>query len=151
MLLSFFVAGFWYPYWRIADMDLWVVYNAFLLNVPLPQEYFDHPGYLSILLLSGWLRALHALGIVNVDSLSAVPPISDAAGFAQAWTAATRAGRVLSLIYAMRLRAGVRVLAARTGARLAYRRLRRIPLGIFRRHGDGNAHHAHRIARRRVV
>jgi hypothetical protein len=101
MLLSFLVAGFWYPYWRIADMDFWVVYNAFLLNVPLPQEYFDHPGYLSILLLSYWLRALHALGIVHVISLSAIPPVSDAAGFAQAWTAATRAGRVLSLVYAM--------------------------------------------------
>jgi hypothetical protein len=101
MLLSFMVAGFWYPYWRIADMDFWVVYNAFLLNVPLPQEYFDHPGYLSILLLSYWLRALHALGIVNVVSLSALPPLSDAAAFTQAWTAATRAGRVLSLIYAM--------------------------------------------------
>ena len=100
MLASFFVAGFWYPYWRIADMDFMIVYNAFLLNAHLPQQFFDHPGYLSILLLSGWLRALHALGIVNVDSLSAVPPISDAAGFAQAWTAATRAGRVLSLIYA---------------------------------------------------
>ena len=25
MLLSFLVAGFWYPYWRIADMDFWVV------------------------------------------------------------------------------------------------------------------------------
>ena len=35
-------------------MDFWVVYNAFLLNVPLPQEYFDHTGYLSILLLSYW-------------------------------------------------------------------------------------------------
>ena len=101
MLLSFFVAGFWYPYWRIADMDFWVVYNAFLLNVPLPQEYFDHPGYLSILFLSSWLRLLHALGIVNVVSLSALPPVSDAAAFTQAWTAATRAGRVLSLAYAM--------------------------------------------------
>ncbi|HEX5212404.1 MAG TPA: hypothetical protein VFW22_11805, partial [Pseudolabrys sp.] len=101
MLLSFLVAGFWYPYWRIADMDFWVVYNAFLLNVPLPQEYFDHPGYLSILLLTYWLRALHALGIVHVISLSALPPVSDAAAFTQAWTAATRAGRVLSLAYAM--------------------------------------------------
>ena len=101
MLLSFLVAGFWYPYWRIADMDFWMVYNAFLLNVPLPQEYFDHPGYLSILLLSYWLRALHALGIVNVVSLSALPPLSDAAAFTQAWTGATRAGRVLSLIYGM--------------------------------------------------
>jgi hypothetical protein len=101
MLASFLVAGFWYPYWRIADMDFWVVYNAFLLNVPLPQEYFDHPGYLSILLLSYWLRALHALGIVHVISLSEIPPLSDAAGFTRAWTQATQAGRVLSLIYAM--------------------------------------------------
>jgi hypothetical protein len=101
MLASFLVAGFWYPYWRIADMDFWVVYNALLLNVPLPQEYFDHPGYLSILLLGYWLRALHALGIVNVASFAALPPVSDANGFKQAWTVATQAGRVLSLIYAM--------------------------------------------------
>lgn len=101
MLASFLIAGFWYPYWRIADMDFWVVYNAFLLNVPLPQEYFAHPGYLSIFLLSYWLRALHSLGIVHTISLSDIPPLSDAAGFARAWTGATQAGRVLSLIYAM--------------------------------------------------
>ena len=101
MLLSFLVAGFWYPYWRVADMDFFVVYNAFLLNTPLPQEFFDHPGYLSILLLSYWLRALHSVGLVHVDAFSAVPPLSDAAGFADAWTQATRAGRVLSLIYAI--------------------------------------------------
>ncbi len=53
------------------------------------------------MLLSYWLRALHALGIVNVVSLSALPPAGDAAAFAQAWTAATRAGRVLSLMYGM--------------------------------------------------
>ncbi|HEY0223708.1 MAG TPA: hypothetical protein VGC38_04260 [Pseudolabrys sp.] len=101
MLISFLIAGFWYPYWRIADMDFWIVYNAFLLNVPLPQEYFDHPGYLSILLLSYWLRALHGLGIVHVVSLNALPPANDALGFAHAWTVATQAGRVLSLLFAM--------------------------------------------------
>jgi hypothetical protein len=100
MLLSFLVAGFWYPFWRIADMDFVVVYNAFLFNVPLPQDSFDHPGYLSILFLSYWLRALHALDIVRAVSLSALPPSTDAAAFADAWTAATRAGRVLSLVYA---------------------------------------------------
>ena len=84
MLVSFLVAGFWYSYWRVADMDFWVVYNAFLLNEPLPQEYFDHPGYLSILLLTYWLRALHGLGIVQVISLSALPPVSDTTGFAHA-------------------------------------------------------------------
>ncbi len=101
MLVSFLVAGFWYPYWRVADMDFWVVYNGFLLNAHLPQEYFDHPGYLSILLLSEWLRALHWLGLIKVSSLSALPPVSHMADFTQAWTAATRAGRVLSLIFAM--------------------------------------------------
>jgi hypothetical protein len=101
MLVSFLVAGFWFPYWRVADMDFFVVYNAFLLNTPLPQEFFDHPGYLSILLLSYWLRALHAIGLVHVQAFSAVPPLRDAAGFAEAWTQATRAGRVLSLIDAM--------------------------------------------------
>jgi hypothetical protein len=101
MLASFLLAGFWFPYWRVADMDFWVVYNAFLLNTPLPQEYFDHPGYLSILLLSYWLRALHAVGFIHVQSLSGIPPVSDAAGFADAWTKATQAGRVLSLILAM--------------------------------------------------
>jgi hypothetical protein len=101
MLVSFLLAGFWFPYWRVADMDFWVVYNAFLLNTPLPQEYFGHPGYLSILLLSYWLRALHAVGFVHVDSLAGIPPVSDVTGFADAWTGATQAGRALSLILAM--------------------------------------------------
>ena len=101
MLVSFLVAGFWYPYWRIADMDFWLVYNAFLLNAHLSQEFFDYPGYLSILLLSEWLRALHWLGLVKVSSLTALPPVGQMADFTQAWTTATRAGRVLSLIYAM--------------------------------------------------
>ena len=101
MLVSFLVAGFWYPYWRVADMDFWTVYNAFLLNAHLPQEYFDHPGYLSILLLSDWLHALHWLGLIKVSSLSAMPPVTHMADFTQAWTAATRAGRVLSLVFAM--------------------------------------------------
>ncbi|MDE2285626.1 MAG: hypothetical protein KGK33_13525 [Hyphomicrobiales bacterium] len=99
MLASFLIAGFWFPYWRVADMDLWVVYNAFLLNTPLPQEYFDHPGYLSILLLSYWLRALHAAGMIHVVSLPGIPPVSNTAGFADVWMRATQAGRVLSFIF----------------------------------------------------
>jgi hypothetical protein len=101
MLLSFLIAGYWYPYWRIADMDFWIVYNSFLLNAGLPQEYFDHPGYLSILLLRYWLAALHSLNLVSVISLAELPRAGDSAAFTQAWTAATRAGRVLSLLFAM--------------------------------------------------
>ena len=103
MIFSFLLCGFWYPYWRIADMDFWIVYNGFLLNDGLPQEYFDHPGYLNIILLSGWLRLLHAVGVLDVISLSAIPPVSEAANFARAWTYATQAGRVLSLAMAIAL------------------------------------------------
>jgi hypothetical protein len=101
MLISFLVAGFWYPYWRIADMDFQVVYNALLLNAHLPQEYFDHPGYLPILLLSYWLRALHGIHVISVDSFSALPPLSNLAAFNKVWMQLTQAGRVLSLIIAM--------------------------------------------------
>ena len=79
MLVSFLIAGFWFPFWRIADMDMFVVYNSFLLNAHLPQEFFDHPGYLPILLLSYWLRALHGIGLIPVDSLSALPPMKASA------------------------------------------------------------------------
>jgi hypothetical protein len=51
--------------------------------------------------LSEWLRAMHWLGLIKVQALSALPPVSDIADFTRAWTEATRAGRVLSLIYAM--------------------------------------------------
>ncbi len=101
MLVSFLIAGFWFPYWRIADMDMFVVYNALLLNAHLPQEYVAHPAYLPILLLSYWLRALHAIRLIPVDSFDGVPPIGNQGAFAAAWTPATQAGRVLSLITAM--------------------------------------------------
>jgi hypothetical protein len=101
MLVSFLIAGFWFPYWRITDMDFFIVYNAFLLNAHLPQAFFDHPGYLPILLLSYWLRALHAIRLIPVDSFNAVPPIGHLAAFGAAWMPATQAGRVLSLLTAM--------------------------------------------------
>jgi hypothetical protein len=94
MIISFFLFGFWWPYWRIADMDFPMVYQAFLFNDGLPQEYFDHPGYLTALLLSHWFRLLHAIGLLQVHALSALPPPAEAE---PAWTAAIRAGRILSL------------------------------------------------------
>ncbi len=100
MIISFLIAGFWYPYWRVADMDFPMVYNALLLNDHLPQEFFDHPCYLPILLLSYWLRALHRIGLIRVNSFSALPPLSNLAAFSAVWTQATQAGRVLSLLLA---------------------------------------------------
>ena len=103
MLASFLIAGFWYPYWRVADMDFPIVYNALLLNDHLPQELFDHPGYLPILLLSYWLRALHGIGLIRVDALSGLPPVSDGPAFNAVWMTLTQSGRVLSLLLAMGL------------------------------------------------
>ena len=51
--------------------------------------------------MSEWLNALHWLGLIKVSSLNALPPVAHLADFTAAWNAATRAGRVLSLIYAM--------------------------------------------------
>src|ERR1700754_4018426 len=95
----FFLFGFWWPYWRAGDMDIWMVYQAFLSNDHLAQEYFDHPGYLTILFLGEWLRLLHACGLLAIDRLSQLPPVTDIAGSALAWTRATQAGRLLSLLF----------------------------------------------------
>lgn len=78
-------------------MDLWMVYEAFLRNDGLKQEFFDHPAYLSILLTGWWFRLLHAIGLLDVHALSALPQPVDAEA---AWTHAVRAGRVLSLMIA---------------------------------------------------
>ena len=101
--VSFFLFGLWWPYWRTADMDFWMVYEGFLLNDRLPQEWFDHPGYFTILLLGNWFRLLHAVGVLHVHALSELPA-PDQAG--DAWTAAVRAGRVLSLGPTTRSRLG---------------------------------------------
>jgi hypothetical protein len=98
MTVSFFVAGYFNPYWRRADMDYMMTYQVFLLNDGRPQSYFDHPGYLKILLFDWWARLFHWLGALDVIALSKIPPASDVAGFERAWTAAIRTGRVLSLM-----------------------------------------------------
>ena len=98
LAVSFFLFGYWWPYWRSADMDFMMVYQAFLLNAGRAQEFFDHPAYLNILLLDGWFNLLHQLGILGVISLSGIPPASDTAAFNAVWTDAVRAGRALSLI-----------------------------------------------------
>lgn len=98
LAVSFVLFGFFWPYWRIFDMDLFMVYEAFVANSHLPQEYFDHPGHLTILTLGTWFQLLHELGLLKVHALAALPMPADSAG---AWTAAVRAGRVLSLMIAM--------------------------------------------------
>ena len=97
LVALFFAFGFWWPYWRVGDMDMWMVYEAFLFNDGLRQEYFDHPGYLTILFLGHWFAVLHVGGLLPVHALSELPPVTDVPASAVAWMRATQAARVLSL------------------------------------------------------
>jgi hypothetical protein len=97
---SFFLYGYALVYWRNADMDLMVIYNALVLNDGKPQQFFDHTGYLTILSVKVWLEMLHGLGLLDAYSLSAMPPASDAQAFDAAMTSVVRAGRVLAWLIA---------------------------------------------------
>lgn len=96
--LSGLVFGFDLPYWRHADQDLVLAYHGLLLNQGLPQEYFDHPGYTYFLVIAEWYRLLHALGLLPVATLSALPPVADTAAYNEAWQSLIEAGRALSIV-----------------------------------------------------
>ena len=97
---SFFLIGYAVVYWRNADMDFMVVYNALLLNDGKPQQFVDHPAYITILSLQFWFKLLHGLGLLDAWTLSGMPPASNAAAFDAAMTSAVRAGRLLAWLTA---------------------------------------------------
>jgi hypothetical protein len=97
---SFFLYGYALVYWRNADMDLMVVYNALVLNDGKPQQFFDHTGYLTILSVKVWLEMLHAFGLLDSSSLSSMPPASSPEAFDAAMTSIVRAGRLLAWLIA---------------------------------------------------
>src|SRR5882757_7555563 len=68
---SFLLFGYALIYWRNADMDFMVIYNALVLNDGKPQRYFDHTAYITILSVKSWFRLLHALGLLDAWSLPA--------------------------------------------------------------------------------
>src|SRR6202790_3699479 len=97
---SFFLFGYALIYWRNADMDFMVIYNALALNAGKPQLFFDHTAYLTILSLKLWFSLLHGLGLLDAWTLSAIPPATNAAAFDAALTGAVRAGRLLAFLVA---------------------------------------------------
>jgi hypothetical protein len=97
---SFFLFGYALVYWRNADMDFMVVYNALLLNDGKPQQFVDHPAYITILSLQLWFKLLHGLGLLDAWTLSGMPPASNPAAFDAAMTSAVRAGRLLAWLTA---------------------------------------------------
>ncbi|BAM86468.1 hypothetical protein S58_04530 [Bradyrhizobium oligotrophicum S58] len=97
-LMSFLIVGYFTVYWRNADMDFMVVYNALAMNDGGAQAFFDHPAYLTILSVETWFALLHRLGLLDAWTLSAIP--TDRAGFDAAMTSAVHAGRVAALLMA---------------------------------------------------
>jgi hypothetical protein len=97
---SFFVVGYALVYWRNADMDFMVVYNALLLNDGRPQQFVDHPAYITILSLQLWFKLLHGFGLLDAWTLSSMPPASSPTAFDAAMTSAIRAGRLLAWLTA---------------------------------------------------
>jgi hypothetical protein len=77
-----------------------VVYSALALNDGKPQVFFDHTAYITILSLKLWYQLLHASGLLDAWSLSAMPSASDGPAFEAAMTHAIRAGRVLAFLIA---------------------------------------------------
>ncbi|MGE3865464.1 MAG: hypothetical protein AB7G04_00980, partial [Hyphomonadaceae bacterium] len=100
LCLSVFAVGYFYVYWRRADLDIVLVYQGLRFNEGLPQTFYDHTGYLYYLLLGWWYGLLHAVGLLPVDTVSALPPAADRAAYDATWTALVRAGRVFSLLCA---------------------------------------------------
>src|SRR5665811_1591368 len=69
---SFLLYGYALIYWRNADMDFMVIYNALVLNDGKPQLFFDHTAYVTILSVKLWYQLLHALGLLDAWSLSSI-------------------------------------------------------------------------------
>lgn len=88
---SFLLAGYWYPYWRMADMDLMMAYQGFLVNSGYEQDFFIHPGHISVILTSAWHNLFYRLGWLDALTIAQLPAPSDVAGFDHVWTQAVRA------------------------------------------------------------
>src|SRR5664279_2581647 len=101
LALSFVLFGYAIIYWRNADMDFMVIYNALVMNDGKPQAFFGHTAYLTILTVKSWFALLHDLGLLDAWRLQAIPPATDVAGFDTAMTHAVRAGRVLVFMIAI--------------------------------------------------
>ena len=100
LALSFFLAGYFVIYWRNADMDFMIVYNALVLNDGKPQAFFDHPSYFTILSVKAWFQFMHALGLLDAWKLSSIPSALNVPAFDAAMTSAVRAGRIVAWLTA---------------------------------------------------
>lgn len=100
---SFFLAGYFVIYWRNADMDFMIVYNALVMNDGKQQIFFDHPSYFTILSVKVWFQFMHSLGLLSAWKLSSIPSALNIPAFDAAMTEAVRAGRIVAWLTATAL------------------------------------------------
>ena len=98
LTLSFVLAGYYVIYWRNADMDFMIVYNALAMNDGKPQLFVDHPGYFTILSVKAWFASMHALGLLDGWKLSSIPSALNLPAFDAAMSSAIRAGRIVAFL-----------------------------------------------------
>jgi len=110
---SFFLAGYFVIYWRNADMDFMIVYNALVMNDGKPQAFFDHPSYFTILSVKWWFQFMHSLGLLDAWKLSSIPSALNVPAFDAAMTSAVRAGRIVAWLTATIFVLGFATLARR--------------------------------------
>ncbi|HEX7882071.1 MAG TPA: hypothetical protein VF499_04965 [Afipia sp.] len=113
LALSFFLAGYFVIYWRNADMDFMIVYNALVMNDGKPQAFFDHPSYFTILSVKLWFQLMHSLGLLDAWKLSSIPSALNVPAFDATMTSAIRAGRMVALLTATVFVLGFATLARR--------------------------------------
>jgi hypothetical protein len=98
LIVSFFLFGFFNTYWRVADQDILLIFDAFRQNDGLPRQIDFHPAHLIVAMLSATYRALHGLGLLETYSLSTMPSASDVPAFTRSWTHAVQIARVICLL-----------------------------------------------------
>lgn len=103
LIASVLAFGFFLPYWRHADQDVNLIYEALLALNGLPQEYFDHPGHAYFLALGEWFGLLDRAGLLPVHGFADMPSPADAAAFDAVWTGLAYAGRAFSVLVAVLL------------------------------------------------
>jgi len=115
LLVALQTVIFWLrlPYDLTPDQDIVLAYNALVMNSGLPQEYFDHTGYIYLLLLAPWLELLRFVGFLPIDRLTELPPATDTVDFENTWQAIIEAGRLYTAAIIAVFAIGFAVLSGR--------------------------------------
>ena len=90
--------GFFLPYTNLSDDDTVYVAQTLLFNAGMAQTYFDHTGYIYILVVSKIFVLLHLLHVIPVDNFHS---ILVAKNFNIAFSQLVFAGRFISLFFSI--------------------------------------------------